>query len=147
MIKSFKSFCRIFGAIAVSAIISSCIIVVIEAPTDDYYYEDEYEEYIIKGKVIEKETGKAIPYLAVLLKDVEKYPYSTNYDGTFTIYINEKKDSYTLVFTDVDGSSHGGSFKQQTVTFSLEECKASLKTPLIVELEKEGEASEEIVCF
>jgi hypothetical protein len=135
-----KAIYRGLGVTAISTMFGACIIdpFVITEPAMYGMPPDYREEFTIQGKVISKETGKPIQGIAILLKDINNYPCYSQYDGTFSVYYYDYdvKDNYTLIITDVDTDYNGGSFKQQIITLTREECEASsYEKPFIIELE------------
>ena len=96
------------------------------------------EEVLIRGIVKSKQTGEPITGIAVLInvKD-SNYPRITDHNGEFNYYIYEKQDSYTIIFTDIDGIGNGGRFKQRTITITNEKAETLKENPLIIELEDE----------
>jgi len=96
------------------------------------------EEVLIRGIVKSKQTGEPITGIAVLInvKD-SNYPRITDHNGEYNYYIYEKQDSYTIIFTDIDGIGNGGRFKQHTITITNEQAEILKENPLIIELEEE----------
>jgi hypothetical protein len=95
------------------------------------------EELVIQGKVISKQTGAPVPGIAVLFKDIYSYPVLTDSYGLFIVYIHDKQDNYTVIFTDIDNTGNGGNFKQKIISLTAEECEAlNDENRLIIELDE-----------
>ena len=94
------------------------------------------EEIIIHGIVKSKQTGEPITGIAVLINEND-YPRITDQGGEFNYYIYKKQDSYTIIFTDIDGIGNGGRFKHRTITITNEQAEKLEENPLIIELEDE----------
>jgi len=96
------------------------------------------EEVLIRGIVISGKTKVPINGIAVYINvDNPSYHNATRQNGEFDYYIYEKQDSYTIIFTDIDGKENGGRFKQRTITITNEEAETLKENPLIIELEEE----------
>ena len=91
------------------------------------------EEILIRGFVKNKNIG--IINITIYIKDTN-YRTSTYDNGEFYIYA-PKRESYTIIFTDIDAEENGGRFKQRIITLTEEEAEALRENPLIIELEKE----------
>jgi len=105
------------------------------------------EEFYIRGQVRAIYNDyKPIKGITVIVVDADNtYPYysTTTYDfGDFYIYV-PKQDSYTIIFTDVDGERNGGRFKQLEMTLTMEEVLALKGEPLFINLELEPKSEAE----
>jgi len=99
----------------------------------------EYE-VLFTGKVISKKSGEPIKGIAIYTEYTGNYIlYTTDLYGQFYFYV-EKKDNYTIIFTDVDGEANGGRFKQFELKLTQEEADALRDNPIIIELEDELDA-------
>jgi len=94
---------------------------------------DYQEDFRIQGKVVSKKTGKPINGIAVYIQYID-YQTFTDFDGNFNFWLPKQHNTYTLIFTDVDGVGNGGNFKQHTIVFTKEEAHG--QEPLIIELEE-----------
>ena len=74
------------------------------------------KETSIYGQVVAKETEKPIFGIKISVEKTEYWDY-TNKDGWFYFWLPIRED-YKLKFEDVDGSYHGGLFKEQTLTLN-----------------------------
>ena len=96
------------------------------------------EEVLIRGIVKSKKTGNPISGIAVYINVEDPSYHNITYgNGEFHYYVYKKQDSYTIIFTDIDGDRNGGRFKQHTLTITAEEAEALGEDPLIIELEEE----------
>jgi len=92
------------------------------------------EEILIRGFVKYNEAG--IKNIAVYIKEINYQANTYSNSGEFYIYV-PKRESYTIIFTDIDAEENGGCFKQRIITLTKEEAEALRENPLIIELEKE----------
>jgi len=99
------------------------------------------EEILITGKVISQKTKEPIIGITVYISELNARTYTYN-EGNFN-YWAAKKDNYTIIFTDIDGETNGGRFKQYTLNLTKAEAEALKETPLIIELEEESGETEE----
>ena len=105
---------------------------------------DEREEIFIRGQVKCKKTDMPLRGIAIYIKALNyNNTYITHSTGDFYIWA-ELRDNYTIMFTDIDGEENGGRYRQKTIQLTKEEAEALYENPLIVELELEEEAEEEI---
>jgi len=91
-------------------------------PPPACHIHGEAECVFIRGRVVAKETGRPIPGIAVWVDDETPRLSLTGFDGYFFLHL-QRQESYTLVFSDVDGSENG-LFAQKTVKFALDEAPA-----------------------
>ena len=119
----------VLGAVAIPFLFPACMY---GMPSD------RGDDVTIRGAVQSKKTGGLIPGICLWIKDIPGYPYFTDIDGNFNIYV-PKQDNYTVVFTDVDGPENGGLFKQYTINLTMKECEVLTQTPLVIDLEEDGE--------
>jgi len=130
------------GVTAVSMVFHAC-------PVETEYGWAEYgmppdyparEEFCIRGQVRAMDNNyKPIKGITVVVGANNAYPYysTTTYDfGDFYLYV-PKQDSYTIIFTDVDGERNGGRFKQLEMILTLEEIQAQKDELLLINLELE----------
>jgi len=131
------------GVTAVSMVFHACP-VESEHGWAEYGMPPDYparEEFYIRGQVRAIDNDyKPIKGIAVVVVGADNtYPYysTTTYDfGDFYLYV-PKQDSYTLIFTDVDGERNGGRFMQLEMTLTIEEVQALKDEPLFINLELE----------
>jgi hypothetical protein len=96
-----------------------------------------YDEVILRGRVICKETQETIRGIAIWINgQIHPYPSFTNFLGEFYFFA-PKQENYTIRFTDIDGSENGGSFKQFILELTLDQAEALNNNPITIELEKE----------
>ena len=124
----------VLGAIAVPFLLPACP--AYGMPVEYGMPPDSYREDVrIRGQVRSIKTGELIPEICLWIKDIREYPYLTDTDGNFNIYV-PKQDNYTVVFTDIDGDENGGPFKQYTANLTKEQCEASKDNPIVITLEE-----------
>jgi len=93
------------------------------------------EDVLIHGYVTTKE-GIPINGIAVYIKYADKSMLlRTNLNGEFYAYV-EKYETFSILFTDVDGIDNGGSFIQHEITLTLEEAEALQDNPITIQLEE-----------
>ena len=91
------------------------------------------EEIVLHGHVIN--ANRPIPGISIWIKDITTtYINLTDHKGGFYFYL-PKQDTYTIVFSDIDGNENG-QYKQRTIEMTWDEMKALAGSPLIIELEK-----------
>ena len=103
----------------------------------------EREQLHITGTVRAKDNNyKPIKGIAVVADGVNNYyPYTTDGFGNFYIWVSkQEKESYTLIFSDIDGERNGGKFKSLEITLTIEEIQALEEEPLLIDLELEAES-------
>lgn len=124
------------GAAALSMTVNSCgQLYIEEASAYGMPPPRVREEIKICGEVRAKKTGEPVRNIAVYIKETNSI-VTTSYGGIFYIYAS-KRDSYTVIFTDIDAEENGGRFKQQIITLTKKEAEALAENPLIIELEPE----------
>jgi len=132
---------RGLGAVAAALTITACPPPWLTFPEPSMYGpgpDRVREEVLIRGIVKSKKTGNPIRGIAVYINvDDPSYHNITYENGEFNYYIYEKQNSYTIIFTDIDGKGNGGRFKQHTITITNEQAETLKGNPLIIELEEE----------
>ncbi|MCL2270992.1 MAG: hypothetical protein FWC24_06580 [Treponema sp.] len=91
------------------------------------------EEITLQGQVIC--AGKPISGIGIWIKGITATPYIslTDSNGEFYFYL-PKQETYTIVFSDVDGDENG-QFKPFTKEFTIDDINALAGSPLIIELD------------
>jgi len=93
------------------------------------------EEIFIQGQVKNKQTGDFINNITVYIESENfNYTSQTYYEGNFYFYV-PVNDSYTIIFTDIDGDKNG-KYKQLERNITKEEAQTLHETPLVIELEE-----------
>jgi len=140
--KILRAIYRGIGVSAVSLTLGACPMIMYGPGPDMYGMPPDRIEYevLLTGQVISKKTGEPIRGIAIYT-DYAKYNYlyQTDNFGEFYFYA-EKKDNYTIIFTDIDGEANGGRFKQFELKLTQEEAQALRNNPIIIELEEELDA-------
>ena len=104
-------------------------------PAPEYGMPPYYQEDIlIQGWVKSKKNGSPIPGIGIWIEGITvSHANLTDNEGKFYIYA-QQKESYTIIFTDIDGANQG-QYKQHSVTLTREEALALRNEPLVIELE------------
>lgn len=135
--KTLRAIYKGLGVTAVSLVFHSCPIVT-SSGWGAYGMPPDYvrEEIYIRGQVRSKDNNyKPIKGIAVVIDGVNNsYPYTTYEFGDFYIWA-PKQESYTIIFTDIDGERNGGRFKQLEITLTMEEAQALEAEPIFIDLE------------
>jgi len=137
--KIFRAVFRGIGAVTASLSLSACppFFFTVEEPSMYGMPPDIIREQIlIYGQVINKQTGNPVNNIAVYIEsDNLFYLTRTHFSGYFSYYVSVK-DSYSILFTDLDGDRNGR-LKQLKINLTREEAEALEQTPLLVELDEE----------
>ena len=131
------------GVTAAAFTIHNCDVYYYDTPEYGVPVPPEYgvppcyrEDILIQGCVKSKKTDEPVFGISIWIKDITAVSaYLTDEEGKFYIYV-PKQDSYTIVFTDVDGIENGGLYGQHTITITGEEAKKLKNTPLVIELDE-----------
>ena len=141
--KSRKILQAIFRGIGIATVtlsLGACPLLAMYGPAPDMYGmppDINNEEVIFRGRVVLKGTQQGIRGIAIWIEGQNNFfPIFTNLLGEF-YFFTEKKDNYTILFTDVDGAANGGRFKQHELKLTLEEALALKDNPITIELEPE----------
>ena len=123
------------GVAAIALSVNSCWMPSFEPEPKNMYGPgpDYREDFRIQGRIINKRTGEPISNIAVYIQYLEENTYS-NSSGYFYFWLSKQHNTYTLLFTDIDGNANGGNFKQHTIVLTKEEAHG--QTPIIIELEE-----------
>jgi len=145
--KTLRAIYKGLGVTAVSLVFHSCPIVISSGGWGAYGMPPDYvrEEICICGHVRAKDNNyKPIKGIAVVIDGVNNsYPYTTYELGDFYIWA-PKQESYTIIFTDIDGERNDGRFKQLEITLTMEEAQALEDEPLFIDLDLESKPELEI---
>jgi len=132
--KIIKAIYRGVGIVGIALSLGGCwLSFVYEEPKMYGPGPDYREDFRIQGKVVNKKTGAPITGITVYIQYLN-YQTTTSYNGQFYFWLPKQHDTYTLIFTDIDGSANGGNFKQYTRVLTNEEAHG--EDPLLIELEE-----------
>ena len=136
--KIFRAIFRGVGALTVSLSLGACPIVICTEEPAMYGMPPDIiiEDIQIRGTVINKQADTRLYNIAVYI-EAENFSCAvrTSTEGNFGYYV-PIKDSYTLIFTDIDGDKNGR-YKQHTIKITRKEAEALWETPLLITLDEE----------
>jgi len=133
--KILRAIYRGVGVAAIALTATSCWVPsLFEPDRAEYGMPPDYrEDFRIQGRVVNKRTGEPINGIAVYIQHIE-YQTFTGFNGYFYFWLPKLHNTYTLLFTDIDGDANGGHFKQRTIVLTKEEAHG--QNPIIIELEE-----------
>jgi len=133
--KIIKAIFRGVGIVGIALSLGGCWLSFVYEEPNMYGPGPDYrEDFRIQGKVVSKKTGEPIIGIAVYIQYLGDYT-RTGYDGQFNFWLSKEHKTYTLIFTDIDGVSNGGQFKQHTLVITKEEAHG--EDLLLIELEED----------
>ena len=91
---------------------------------------DHGDDIVIQGTVQDAKTKEPIQGVRVSIADTDLY-YITNNGGQFVIYV-PKRETYSVMFNDVDGLLNG-QFREHSINLTLSEAANRIDVDLVKE--------------
>jgi len=138
----FRAVFRGVGAVTAAVSLSACPISTYTEEPAMYGMPPDFiiEDIHIRGTVINKQANARLSNIAVYIEAEDFHcAVRTSTEGNFGYYV-PIKDSYKIIFTDIDGDKNGR-YKQLIIEITKEEAEALYEIPLLITMEEDTDGN------